>query len=372
VKDENQRCDKPKRDERKEKEKDKKRLEERKEEDRYKKEHKDGDHSKGENKTKKRDLDDTDGEGREKKRVRILEGKLNSREVEMDHKKYEENACKKKEKDDLGKKKDSKMKSEFEEEKRKEEDADKTNVTEVELRDIDNLGKKTEEMRVKVESEMQEQKLKSRGKDEKRVKILSCEAEHKEKIKDYPEGSDKHKKEHKRDREKRHEKTPRKDNDCSPNIKKITSATKKKDGNSSDDNRFCSITLRQGISQVESSGVLSPCSASVDDSRNYDGSGDSVCSALKKESAVCDLSQRLSASSCTKKEVYLDGNKQASVLPSKKDYTVMVKNEPGLKPDTSKCHSPSETQTSVNLIDQIIASMDTSTAKVREDRDDLG
>lgn len=372
IKDENQRCDRPKRDERKEKDKDKRRLEERKDENKYSKEHKEGDRSRGEGKSKKRDLDDTDGEGREKKRVRILEGKLNSREGEMDHKKYEENACKRKEKDELGKKKDPKMKSEFEEEKRKVEGEEKTDVSGVELKDMDSLGKKTEETRVKVENELQEHKLKSRGKDEKRVKIPSCEAEHKEKIKEHPDSSDKHKKEHKRDREKRHEKTPRKDNSCSPNVKKITSASKRKDGGSSDDNRSCSTTLRQGISQVESSDVLSPPSAPVDESGNYDRSGDSVYSALKKESAVCDLSQRLSSSSCTKKEVCLEGNKQPSILPAKKDYVVVVKNEPALKADTSRCHSPSETQTSVNLIDQIIASMDTSTAKVREERDDLG
>ncbi|XP_021915148.1 uncharacterized protein LOC110827618 isoform X2 [Zootermopsis nevadensis] len=387
VKDENQRCDKPKREERKDK--DRKRFEERKDEDKHKKEHKEGDRSKGESKSRKRDLDDADGEGREKKRMRVLEGKSGSKELEVEHKRYEENSSKRKEKDDCGKKKEPKMKSEFEEEKRKEKDEEKeekkTDVSEVGIKEKENSDKKKEEKRVKSESGIKEHKIKSREKDEKRrdekkAKIVSIDAEHKEKIKEH-DSSDRHKKEHKHDREKRYEKTLRKDISCSPSMKKTTSASKKKDGNNFDDNRSCGTPLRQNLNQVESLSVLSPTivSAPVEDSGIFpDGSGDSVCIALKKESAMCDLSHKVSGFSPTKKELCPEESKQLNMSPAKKDCDksksciVVVKKESVPKVDTSKCHSPSKAQSSVNLLDQIIASMDTSAPKVREDRDDLG
>jgi hypothetical protein len=378
VKDENQRCDKTKRDERKEKEKDRKRLEDRKDEDKHKKELKEGDPNKGENKSKKRELEDFDGEGKEKKRVRILEGKSSSKELEIEHKKHEESSCKRKEKDDNGKKKEKI--EEYEEDKKEVDgekvEAKKTYASETELKERQNSGKKKEVKRVKLEGGTKEHKVKARERvdkqrDNKKVKIENIEAERKEKIKEHSDISDKHKKEHKHDREKRYEKTPRKDNSSGLDIKKIASSSKGKDDNISDDSRSCFTPLRPDSSQIEGLSILSPTafSAPVEDSGNPDGCGGSVCGADKKESAVCDLSHRLSASSPTQKEVCLEASKQSSVTPVKmecdksKSCMVMVKKEPVLKTSISKCHSLSGAQTPVTLVDQIIASMDTSTPK---------
>jgi hypothetical protein len=378
VKDENQRCDKTKRDEKKEKEKDRKRLEDRKDEDKHKKELKEGDPNKGENKSKKRELEDFDGEGKEKKHVRILEDKSSSKDLEIEHKKHEESSCKRKEKDDNGKKGNTDLV--FEEDRKEVEgekaEAKKTYASEIELKERQNSGKKKEEKRVKLEGGTKGHKVKSRERvekqrDDKKVRIGNIEAERKEKIKEHSDISDKHKKEHKHDREKRYEKTPRKDSNSGSDIKKIASSSKRKDDNSSDDSRSGFTPLRPDLSQIESSSILSPTafSAPVDDSGNPDGCCGSVCGADKKESAVCDLSHRLSTSSPTQKEACLEVSKQSGVTPVKmecdksKSCMVMVKKEPVLKSGISKCHSLSRAQTPVTLVDQIIASMDTSTPK---------
>ncbi|XP_069693273.1 uncharacterized protein [Periplaneta americana] len=355
VKEESQRSDKPKKDEKKEKDKDRKRPEEKRDEDKHKKEHKEGDRCKSESKSRKRDSEDIDGEGREKKRVRIADGKSNSKEMEVDDKKCDD-VCKRKEKDDSGKKRDPKIKVEPEEEKKREKEEErleekKTDVNEIELKERDNLEKKKEEKRVKLDSGLKEYKVKSKDKDEKRrddkkLKNLSCDGEHKEKNKDHID-----RKEHKHEREKRYDKTPKKESG-SPSVKKIAPLPVKwKDSNNTDD-------IKPVVHPVES-----PTTTMTNPACDYSES--------KKDSAVCDLSHRLFPASPTKKEA-------SSALTVKKEsdkgktWMTVVKKESAPKSEISKGHSPSKTQTPVNLLDQIMASMDTSAPRSKEDRDDMG
>ncbi|KAJ9584819.1 hypothetical protein L9F63_020840, partial [Diploptera punctata] len=353
VKEESLRIDKPKKEEKRDKDKDRNKVD-----DKHKREHKEGDRSKS-CKSRKRDTpDDPDSEGREKKRVKILDGRSNSKDAEADHKKLEDGASKRKDRDESTKKKDSKVKLETEDEKRREKDEEKTeerkpDTNENDQKDKNVFERRSNEKKNKVENGTKDHRTRTKERDEKRREKRKSvsESEHKEKSKDHSECSEKHKKDHKHDRDKRYDKTPKKDSSSSPSVKK--SSSKKKD-----DERNCGSTVKQD-STCETPSAVSTLT--------------SVSDGCKKESAVCDLNQRLSAASLSKKDACPE-MKQPILSIVKKDSdkgkTWMIVTDK--RECSSKSHSPSKAQTPVNLLDEIMASMDTSTPRARDEREDMG